>query len=247
MGKKIGIIGSNDTLKRYMDLIGTAGGDPHSFKLLTSTYNNSEYRSLWQSEDFKRLSEKIFDQAYLLKKAGADCIVIANARYDMLQSMDLNVDLWKEVEVISGIKTVAQYFIESGVKKPGLIGTNTKIYNNRLMELAKLHDIVTPDEEYVENIKSIIAGGTKKILEPGNGHIIDDTIKDVVGKGADAVLLNCVLLGQKAKGNNGRQNDKFPRYEYYVTGLGLSKGADLYDTAKLQVMAAIEFVCSNTL
>jgi aspartate racemase len=235
--KTIGIIGgvswvSSIEYYRLMNqIVNMELGGLHSAKILMYSIEFGDFSKeerLAEKGDWDPLNRTMIDAAQILKKGGADFIVIAsntmNSRADDIQS---NV----HIPVLHIADATGEKVNKSGIRTVALLGTKytmeQNFYRDRLERKYRLK-VVIPNETEREYINSVIfdelcAG---KFYNNSKEHFIQIINRLVDEDGAEGVILGCTEIPLLIK----QEDVKVP----------------VFDTTKIHVEAAVKYALNRT-
>jgi len=198
--KTIGLIGGItwlSTLDYYRLLnqkINQQLGGVNSAKLIISSVNFDEIKTLTLANDWDGLTVIMSKEAKKLEEAGADCILIgANTMHNIADEVQASIN----IPLIHVAEETGKEITRLQLKKVALLGTKYTMqlpfYKNKLA--AQGIETIIPNETHIEYINSAIYN------EMGNGIFLPERkegfieiINQLKSEGAEGVILGCTEI-----------------------------------------------------
>lgn len=225
--KTIGLIGgitwlsTMDYYRLLNQMVNEKLGGVHSCKLVMSSVDFAEVKTLTFDDDWDGLAVLMIDSARKLEQAGADCILIcANTMHHIADKVQAAIN----IPVIHIAVATGDAINQKGLTKVALIGTRYTMlfdfYKNKLAE--KNISIIIPGEEDIEYINDAIYNEMGKgIFLPERKARVIEIINQLQQAGAAGVILGCTELPILIK----QQDVNIP----------------VFDTTLIHVTTAVEF------
>jgi len=198
--KTIGLIGGItwlSTLDYYRLLnqkINQQLGGVNSAKLIISSVNFDEIKTLTLANDWDGLTVIMSKEAKKLEEAGADCILIgANTMHNIADEVQASIN----IPLIHVAEETGKEITRLQLKKVALLGTKYTMqlpfYKNKLA--VQGIETIIPNETHIEYINSAIYN------EMGNGIFLPERkegfieiINQLKSEGAEGVILGCTEI-----------------------------------------------------
>ncbi len=225
--KTVGLIGgitwlsTMDYYRLLNQMINERLGGVHSCKLLMSSVDFAEVKTLTFDDDWDGLAALMIDSARKLEQAGADCILIcANTMHHIADKVQAAID----VPLIHIADATGDAINQKGLSKVALLGTKYTMlfdfYKNKLAE--KNISTIIPGKEDIEYINDAIYNEMGKgIFLPERKVRVIEIINQLQQQGAEGVILGCTELPILIK----QEDVSMP----------------VFDTTLIHVTAAVEF------
>ena len=228
--KTIGLIGGitwHSTLDYYRlinQMMNEKLGGDASAKILMSSLNFEEIKSLTIAEDWDGIASVILTEVTKLEEAGADCMLLcANTMHKIAEEIEVSLS----VPLIHIAEETGKEIVNKQLSTVALLGTRYTMlldfYKDKLSE----HGIKTiiPNEEEIHYINSAI------YTEMGNGIFLPERkegflkiINRLISEGAEGIILGCTEIPILIK-----QEDV---------------SVPVFDTTAIHSAAAVEFALS---
>ncbi len=198
--KTIGLIGGItwlSTLDYYRLLnqkINEQIGGVSSAKLIISSVNFDEIKTLTLADDWDGLTVIMRKEAKRLEEAGADCILIgANTMHNIADEVQASIN----IPLIHVAEETGKEITRLQLKKVALLGTKYTMqlpfYKNKLAALGI--EIIIPNEPDIEYINSAIYNEMGKgIFLPERKEEFINIINKLKAEGAEGVILGCTEI-----------------------------------------------------
>jgi len=225
--KKIGLVGGTtwvSTLDYYRllnELVNERKGGAESAEVILYSVNFAPIKKYTEEGNWSAIGEIICDAAQKLEKAGADCILLgANTMHKIAPEVQQSI----KIPLIHIATITAQAIARQSMTKVALLGTKYTMqldfYKNALAEQGI--ETVIPASAQIDIINSAIYNELgKNIFLPATKQHFVDVINDLVGQGAEGVILGCTEIPLLIK-----QSDS---------------PVPVFDTTRLHATAAVEF------
>ena len=200
--KSLGLIGgmSWESSAQYYRLINQGIGDRlgglHSAELILYSIDFDQIEKLQHQERWKELEIILINIAQKMELFGADGVMICtNTMHKLAPMISKNIN----IPLLHIADATAQKLIEDGVDRVGLLGTaftmEQEFYRGRLTHNHGL-EVLTPDSSHRAQIHKIIYDELcLGIIKDSSRDYYSDTIADLQGQGAEAVILGCTEIG----------------------------------------------------
>ncbi len=228
--KTIGLIGGITWLSTvdYYRLLnqkinGRLGG-VSSAKLLISSVNFEEIKTLTVAEDWDGIAAIMCSEAKKLEKAGASCLLLcANTMHNVADNVQASI----HIPLIHIAKETAKEIVKLQLKKVALLGTKYTMqldfYKNKLSDRGI--ETIIPNAADMEYINTAIYDEMGKgIFLPERKQGFIGIINQLKEQGAEGVILGCTEIPILIQ-----QNDS---------------PIPVFDTTAIHVNAAVEFALS---
>ena len=198
--KTIGLIGGItwlSTLDYYRLLnqkINQQLGGVNSAKLIISSVNFDEIKTLTLADDWDGLTVIMRKEAKRLEEAGADCILIgANTMHNIADEVQASIN----ISLIHVAEETGKEITRLQLKKVALLGTKytmqLSFYKNKLA--AQGIETIIPNEKDIEYINSAIYTEMGKgIFPPERKEEFINIINKLKAEGAEGVILGCTEI-----------------------------------------------------
>ena len=225
--KKIGLVGGMtwvSTLDYYRllnELVNERKGGSESAEVILYSVNFGEIKKFTEEGNWNAISEIVCNAAQKVEKAGADCILLgANTMHKIAHEVQQSV----KIPLIHIASVTADAIGKQAMHKVALLGTKYTMqldfYKNALA--SEGIETVIPPSSQIEIINSAIYNELgKNIFLPATKEYFVSAIHDLVGQGAEGVILGCTEIPLIIK-----QSDS---------------PVPVFDTTRLHAMAAVEF------
>ena len=228
--KTIGLIGGitwHSTLDYYRlinQMMNEKLGGDASAKILMSSLNFEEIKSLTIAEDWDGIASVILTEVTKLEEAGADCMLLcANTMHKIAEEIEVSLS----VPLIHIAEETGKEIVNKQLSTVALLGTRYTMlldfYKDKLSEQG-LKTII-PNEEEIHYINSAIYN------EMGNGIFLPERkegflkiINRLISEGAEGIILGCTEIPILIK-----QEDV---------------SVPVFDTTAIHSAAAVEFALS---
>ncbi|MGR5175705.1 aspartate/glutamate racemase family protein [Vibrio parahaemolyticus] len=193
----------NEGVKRQL-------GGFHSAKIALVSVDFAEIENYQSSGQWDKAAECLVAASNAVQAAGADCLLICtNTMHKVADDIERSLS----IPLIHIADATAEALKQDGVSKVGLLGTaftmEQGFYKDRLTEKHNI-DVVVPepaqrklvhDVIYKELVNGVVEGGSREAYLA----IIDD----LVGNGAQAVILGCTEIAMLVQ----QSDTKIPLYD----------------------------------
>ena len=229
--KTIGMIGGTgweSTLEYYRILneeTHKRAGKHHSARLLMYSFDFQEIEDLAMASRFDELSDKICNVAKILKKAGADCLMLCANTLHMFAE---KVEKETELPLIHIARATMAKIKERKISKVGLLGTKPtmemdfykQIYHHGGIE------IVVPGPAERQKVSDIIFNELfSGILKPESRQYMISLMETMQCQGAGGAILGCTEIPLLIK----QEHTSIP----------------LFDTTCIHACSAVEFALED--
>jgi len=199
--KVIGLIGGmswNSTLEYYRimnESIARRLGGMHSARLVLYSLDFSEIERAQHEGHWEDLAAVLVEAGSVVKRAGADFLVICtNAMHKVADDVERKVGL----RVLHIADATGAVIRERGLHRIGLLGTRFvmegSFYRDRLRDRFDI-EVIVPVEADMDAIHRIIyAELCQGRINVSSRRVCADIIDDLVGKGAEGIVLGCTEL-----------------------------------------------------
>ncbi|RXK60340.1 aspartate/glutamate racemase family protein [Lacibacter luteus] len=229
--KTIGLIGgiswlsTMDYYRLLNQKVNEQLGGVSSAKILMSSVDFDEIKSLTLADDWDGLANLMRKEAKRLQDAGADCILIgANTMHNIADKVQASIS----IPLIHVAEETGKQISKQNLKKVALLGTKYTMqlpfYKNKLA--AQGIDTIIPDEADIEYINSAIYDEMGKgvfLAERKEGFI--QIINQLKNDGAEGVILGCTEIPILIK----QEDSPIP----------------VFDTTVIHATAAVNFALSS--
>jgi len=200
--RTVGLIGgmSWESTTTYYTLINrginSALGKSHSAKILLYSFDFQRIEELQLAGDWLTLKKRIVGAGQILKRAGADLIVLCtNTMHKVAGDFEKQVG----IPLIHIADAVGQTVVEQGIKTIGLLGTTftmeERFYKEILEEQYQL-TVVIPEKVDREAVNSIIYNElVRGIVSATSKDRYFDIMDKLTGQGAQGIILGCTEIG----------------------------------------------------
>jgi aspartate racemase len=228
--KTIGLIGGitwHSTLDYYRlinQMMNEKLGGDASAKILMSSLNFEEIKSLTIAEDWDGIASVILTEVTKLEEAGADCMLLcANTMHKIAEEIEVSLS----VPLIHIAEETGKEIVNKQLSTVALLGTRYTMlldfYKDKLSEQGI--KTIIPNEEEIHYINSAIYN------EMGNGIFLPERkegflkiINRLISEGAEGIILGCTEIPILIK-----QEDV---------------SVPVFDTTAIHSAAAVEFALS---
>jgi aspartate racemase len=233
--KTIGMIGGmswESTVTYYQAInqgIKSQLGGLHSAKLCLYSVDFAEIEELQRQGDWPSMAAILTDAALSLQAAGVDFLLICtNTMHKVVPDIESHIS----IPIVHIADATAEQLLQDGITKVGLLGTRftmeQEFYKQRLIGQYGMA-VVIPDEEDRNAVHEIIYDELCcGVLRPESKRRYLDIIDDLVGKGAQAIILGCTEIGLLIN----QQDTSIPLYDtaeihaQYAVALALKDSVD---------------------
>ncbi len=199
--KTIGLIGglswqSTALYYRYInEEINNRLGENHSARICMYSFDfqeieNMQHRGLWDNLCFK-----LIEAARILERSRAEILLIcSNTMHRCFEEIKQSVG----IPVLHIAESSGKQLSKSGTGCTGLLGTKfffeSNIYPNLLKNYYSI-EVLIPSFEQIEMINTIIYSElVKGIIRNESKEKLQEVINDLVGQGAQSVILGCTEI-----------------------------------------------------
>jgi len=197
-------------------------GGLHSAKSLMYTFDFHEIETLQHQEEWGQATTLMIEAARNLESGKADFLLIcSNTMHKMAEAVEESV----HIPLLHIADGTAQKIVAQGMKRVGLLGTaftmEQDFYKGRLSKKYGL-EVIIPEQEDSKIVHSIIYHElcVGKINQSSREQYIR-IIKDLVAKGAEAIILGCTEISLLVK----QEDSSVP----------------LFDTTAIHAESAVEY------
>lgn len=196
-------------------------GHAHAARCVMLSVDFAEFRALMHCGEWETLARRLGEEAALVERAGADCLVIAtNTMHFAAEQIAAAVG----IPLLHIVDVTARHIPAAGVRRVGLLGTaftmEQPFYRERLEYFGL--DVLVPEAEEREALHRIIfdelVAGT---VHAASRDALVAMIARLAERGAEGVILGCteimLLIGQE------------------------DVDLPLFDTTTLHALAAVDF------
>jgi aspartate racemase len=206
--KKIGMIGglSFESTALYYNIINREMqkrlGGTTSAEILMYSFNFAEVEALQTAGRWDDLADIMVGWARVLKKAGADFIVIcANTMHRMAPAIESRAD----INVLHIADVTGRAVKKQGLSKVLLLGTRYVMegdFYTKILSGSYGLEVLIPNTEERDIIHGVIYGELiKGIVSDASRQKYQSIINRMIGEGAEGVILGCteipMLIGQQ--------------------------------------------------
>ena len=198
--KTIGLIGGTgwvstvDYYKLINELINERLGGVHAAKLILYSLNFGEIKPLLDINDWDSISRIYTNVAIKLRKAGADCIVLAANTPHLIAN---NIKLASQLPLIHIAEATSKAIKETGLKKVGLLGTRFTMENSFYRDALADHGIacIVPNETertFIHNsiLNEMVKGIFTDVAKASHLEIINS----LISQGAEGIVYACTEI-----------------------------------------------------
>ncbi|MBM3284319.1 MAG: aspartate/glutamate racemase family protein [Candidatus Aminicenantes bacterium] len=224
--KTIGLIGGmswESTVEYYRILneeVKARLGGLHSAKCILYSVDFDEIEHYQATDDWKNAARVLADAAASLERAGADFVVLCtNTMHKVAEEIQARVG----IPLLHIADATAEEILTKKIKTIGLLGTKYTMeqdfYKSRLVE--KGIGVVIPGEKDRAVLQRVIYEELclGKIL-PESRHQFRGIINNLVGRGAEGIILGCTEIGLLVKPEDSE--------------------VSLFDTTRIHALKAVE-------
>ena len=197
-------------------------GGLHSAKSLMLSVDFAEVEVLQHQGRWREAAELLIAAAKNLENGGADFIVLCtNTMHKVAEEIQAGV----QIPLLHIADATAQRVIEAGIQKIGLLGTRftmeEEFYKGRLSQHYGL-EVILPEAQAREMIHRVIYDELVlgKIEQDSKAQYLE-VIEQIVGQGAEGVILGCTEIGLLVQQKDSR--------------------VPLFDTTRIHAEAAVEY------
>ena len=197
-------------------------GGLHSAKSLMYSVDFAEVEILQHQGRWAEAADMLVEAAQSLEKAGADLIVLCtNTMHKVAYEIQANV----EIPFLHIADATAQRVLASGLRTIGLLGTRftmeEEFYKGRLSQNYGLN-VIIPDAQEREIVHRVIYDElVVGKIEPSSQAQYVQIIEQMVGQGAEGIILGCTEIGLLLHQEDSR--------------------VPLFDTTRIHAEAAVEY------
>jgi len=200
--RTIGLIGgmSWESTNTYYALINrgvnSALGKNHSAKILLYSFDFQKIEDLQYAGDWLTLKKRIVGAGQILKRAGADLIVLCtNTMHKVADDFEKQVG----IPLLHIADAVGKSIDEQGIRKIGLLGTiftmEEDFYKDILREKYHL-TVLVPEKVDREAVNSIIYEElVKGIVRQASRDRYQTIMDELISQGAQGIILGCTEIG----------------------------------------------------
>lgn len=229
--KTIGLIGgitwlsTMDYYRLLNQKINEQLGGVSSAKLLMSSVNFEEIKTLTMAGDWDGLAHIMINEAKRLEEAGADCMLLgANTMHNIADEVQAAIN----IPLIHVAEETGKEITKLQLKKVALLGTKYTMqlhfYKNKLV--AQGIETIIPNETNIEYINSAIYNEMGKgIFLPERKTGFISIINQLKAEGAEGVILGCTEIPILIK----QEDSPIP----------------VFDTTAIHATAAVNFVLNS--
>lgn len=199
--KTIGLIGGmswESSLEYYKiinETVKSKLGGLHSAKCLMYSVDFNEIELLQHQNRWNELTDIMVSTADVLKKGGADFIVICtNTMHKMADDIGNRVG----IKVLHIAEVTGEEIVKKGLKKVALLGTKFTMeqdFYKKVLEDKFNIEVLIPDEDERNAIHDIIYNELcKGIINESSKKEYIEIINNLVSKGAEGIVLGCTEI-----------------------------------------------------
>ena len=228
--KTVGLIGgmSWESTALYYQLLNPGVrerlGGLHSAKILLASVDFQEIEAMQQQGQWQEAGTLLAELGLRLEQAGADCILLCT---NTMHKVAPRIEAALSIPFLHLADATARVVKEKGYTRVGLLGTSFTMeedfYCGRLTRQGL--DVLVPDQDLRNEVNRIIFDELccGQVLAE-SAKIYRETIDELAGQGAQAVILGCTEIGMLVS----PEQSSLP----------------LVDTTRVHVGAAIELMLS---
>ena len=197
--KTIGLIGITWVstavyFKTINQLVAERLGGAHSAKLLLTSMDFQELRTLVERDDWTQIEVRLIEEALRLEHGGADCVVIgSNTPHLVADAIRARL----RVPLLHIVEETAKEIVARGMRKIGLLGTKVTMesafYRDRLAKY-DVETLVPGDDDRAYVHARIFDELTHDIFKPETKRRFLDIIEKLRAQGSDGIVLGCTEL-----------------------------------------------------
>jgi aspartate racemase len=197
--KTIGLVGITWVstavyFKTINQLVAQRLGGAHSAKLLLSSLDFHELKTLVEQDDWIEIEARLIDVARRLEQGGAECIVIgSNTPHLIADAIRARV----HIPLLHIVEETAKAIVLQRARKVGLLGTKVTMESAFYRDGLAKHDIETlvpgdADRAYIH--ARIFDELTQGVFTPETKRRFLDVIETLRAQGADGIVLGCTEI-----------------------------------------------------
>ena len=226
--RTIGLIGgmswesSMEYYRLINEMVKARLGGLHSARCIMTSVDFAEIEEYQRLGQWDKASDVLVGAAKGLERAGAECVVLCtNTMHKVAGAIQYSV----RIPLLHIADGAAEKIVQAGLKKPGLLGTRFTMeedfYKQRLVEHFGL-EVLIPDKAQRAMIHRVIYGElVLGEINPVSRDEFRQAIRDLIGRGADCIILGCTEIGLLVKPEDSL--------------------VPLFDTTYLHAEAAVDF------
>jgi len=176
--------------------VNSALGKNHSAKILLYSFDFQKIEDLQYAGDWLTLKKRIVGAGQILKRAGADLIVLCtNTMHKVADDFEKQVG----IPLLHIADAVGKSIEEQGIRKIGLLGTiftmEEDFYKDILREKYHL-TVLVPEKVDREAVNSIIYEElVKGIVRQASRDRYQTIMDELISQGAQGIILGCTEIG----------------------------------------------------
>jgi aspartate racemase len=177
-------------------VVGARLGGLHSANIVLYSVDFHEIEVLQHEGRWEEAGDVLADAARALRRAGADAIVLCtNTMHKVADQIEAAVD----IPLLHIADATAARVKQAGVSRVGLLGTRFTMeqafYRGRLEARHGL-EVLTPPADQRDLVHAVIYGELcLGRVEEGSRQAYRQIVSDLVGQGAQGVILGCTEIG----------------------------------------------------
>ncbi|AKI03104.1 aspartate racemase [Hoeflea sp. IMCC20628] len=170
-------------------------GDDHTARVLLHSVNYQQIREYRANDDWGSIRSVLAEAGSGLKAGGAKFIVLAaNSIHQVSDAISAESGL----DLLHIADPVGSEIAADGFGKVGLLGTRatmeTDVYSHRLERTFGISTIIPEREDRVQLDQIIYTELSAGVIRPGLQTYLNDLIRKLSDRGADAIILGCPEL-----------------------------------------------------
>lgn len=185
-------------------------GDGHSARTLMHAVDYHAIEPHLRSDDWDGIGRILGEAACGLKAGGAEFLVIAS---NALHRVADRISSASGLELLHIADPAGFKIHKDGFRKVGLLGTqltmSSRFYSDRLSERFGIAVITPEPREQAEVHRIIFDELAQGVVRNGSRHFLGTLIRDLHGRGADAIMLGCSVITMIVPPDN----DMIPVYD----------------------------------
>jgi len=201
-------------------------GGSHSAASVMVSVDFAEVQPLMESGEWDKVLELMIRSARDIERGGADFLVICT---NTIHKFAENIGREIHIPILHIVDATARAIVKAGFKKVGLLGTRFTMeedfFKGRLSDKHGIEAIVPGQEDRHLVHRVIMAELTRGVINPASREAYWRIIHDLVGKGAQGIILGCTEIPLLVTQDKG--------------------GIPLFDTTAIHARAAVEYALAT--